>query len=530
MLLTETVIMKWTNSNKKYYMNKGYVFTKNGDEFEVKTDDLIENSPKKVEVQCDGEYCNHRIISMTYQTYLKRKRDNNTTYCSVCSKKLFNYGDNIAKTRLKNSISLYNWCIKNNRQDVLDRWDYDKNYPFTPDSVCYSSNGINKKGFWLKCENNSNHKSEQQMISNILKRPNDNLNCKQCNSFENWCIEHEKQNILDRWDYDLNKCSPSEISHADKGYFWFKCPNGTHPSEYKQIYVFTLGYDSSLDCKACNSIAQWGIDNLGDDFLEKYWSNKNTLNPWVISKGCNSKKVWIKCQEKDYHEDYEITFDNFRKGRRCPYCINHKIHPKDSLGQYIIDNYGQDFLDKIWSNKNEKTPFEYAPTTNKKLWWKCPNEKHEDFKREAYSSMHGSFDCPDCVKHEKDSKLQKKVSKYIKKLGYTILNENNCSITPINPKTKYKLPFDNEIKELKLILEVHGEQHYKITGFHIHSAKHDNISPEQELHYQQLKDRYKRIIAIKQGYFYLEIPYWTDDKDKTWKQLIDDKINEIKYN
>lgn len=27
----------------------------------------------------------------------------------------------------------------------------------------------------------------------------------------------------------------------------------------------------------------------------------------------------------------------------------------------------------------------------------------------------------------------------------------------------------------------------------------------------------------------LEIPYWTDDKDETWKKLIDDKIKEIKY-
>ena len=54
-------------------------------------------------------------------------------------------------------------------------------------------------------------------------------------------------------------------------------------------------------------------------------------------------------------------------------------------------------------------------------------------------------------------------------------------------------------------------------------------TPEYELYYQKLKDRYKKIKAIQQGYFYLEIPYWTDDKDETWKQLINNKLKEILY-
>jgi len=28
--------------------------------------------------------------------------------------------------------------------------------------------------------------------------------------------------------------------------------------------------------------------------------------------------------------------------------------------------------------------------------------------------------------------------------------------------------------------------------------------------------------------FVLEIPYWTDDKEETWKKLIDDKIKEVR--
>ena len=60
----------------------------------------------------------------------------------------------------------------------------------------------------------------------------------------------------------------------------------------------------------------------------------------------------------------------------CKYC--------NSLGQYIIDNYGQDFLNNIWSDKNNKSAFEYTLKTRKTVWWKCTDEKHEDFKRKIF--------------------------------------------------------------------------------------------------------------------------------------------------
>jgi hypothetical protein len=220
---------------------------------------------------------------------------------------------------------------------------------------------------------------------------------------------------------------------------------------------------------------------------------------------------------------------DFTKGNRCPYCIyfHGKVHPKDSLGQYIIDNYGQDFLDKIWSDKNIKTSFEYAPNSGKEVWWKCMDEKHEDYKREINGSNIIKFRCPICTQERNESFLQEKVRVYLETLNYTILHENNCTIVPKNPKTNYQLPFDNEIKDLKLICEVHGRQHYKVTGFHRKQSKQNRMTPTEELNYQQLKDRYKRIKAIQGNYYYLEIPYWTDDVDETWKQLIDNKIKQI---
>ena len=356
-------------------------------------------------------------------------------------------------------------------------------------------------------------------------------------SFYDRCYENlnkiEANEIINRWDIELNKVKPEDVSYSSHKKYYFRCPKRLHESELKNINSFTnpkkYNRKSNLGCNKCNSIAQYLEDTYGQDGLEKYWSNKNTINPWELSKN-NNKKIWIKCQKKDYHEDYLVTCGHFVTSKsRCPFCshANGKVHPLDSLGQYIIDNYGQEFLDKIWSDKNKKSPYKYSSYSSQEVWWKCSDEKHKDYKRIISGSTIHKFRCPECSQERDESFLQEGVRKYLENLNYTILHEHYCTIIPKNPKTKYPLPFDNEIINLNLIIEIHGIQHYQITNFHKLHAKHSNTTPEQEFHYQKLKDRYKKFIAHIYGYEYLEIPYWTDDENETWKKLIDDKINKI---
>ena len=102
-----------------------------------------------------------------------------------------------------------------------------------------------------------------------------------------------------RWDYELNNCKPNEINCNTEKRYYFKCLRGIHKSETKQINIFTIGFNGTMNCKTCNSFAQWGIDNLGEDFLKKYWDyEKNKISPWKIAKGSNKPKVFIKCQKK----------------------------------------------------------------------------------------------------------------------------------------------------------------------------------------------------------------------------------------
>ena len=445
-LVSKTVKVKWHVNNKYHYESHGYIFTRFKDEFEVRIDDLTKGTETKVRCKCDNDECG-KEFSQPYNNYRKYVKEDGKTYCFECACKLYG-GKNSVKTKLKNSQSFYDWCIINERKDILDRWDY-----------------------------------------------------------------------------ELNGCSPKDITYRTSKKYWFKCnKHPEHKSELKIIATFTRGNEGAMKCVQCNSFAQYLLDNFPDKEIGDYWDYKrNTFDPWEIPSQKN-EKVWIKCQEKDYHGSYEIVCNSFVNGNRCPYCNNNsgKVHPKDSLGQYIIDNYGEEFLNNIWSDKNDKTAFEYTHKTNKKVWWKCLDGIHNDYFRSVGGSFVSEFRCPKCVEEMNCSVIEKKTKDYLELLGYEVLTEHNCTIRAINPKNKHPMPYDNEIILLNgrhLIIEVHGEQHYiEHTGYFKGGLKQ-----------RQLYDRYKKYIAWKNNYEYLELPYTSfegDNKDQ-YKQIIDNKIKEI---
>lgn len=184
---------------------------------------------------------------------------------------------------------------------------------------------------------------------------------------------------------------------------------------------------------------------------------------------------------------------------------------------------------------NDKTPMEVGYSIKDKYYFmcknghdsflKCENNIHNDYERliSDYSVEHCR--CPKCVASNRESSFEKSVREYIENdLHLVVLNEMECNCIPINPYTKMPLPFDNEIPDKKVIIEVHGKQHYEETGWHITQAKVSGRTPTEEFEYQKWKDQYKKDYAINQGYTYIEIPYWTI-QDESYKKILDNNIN-----
>lgn len=84
MLLDSSVVLIWNPSNKTAYVNKGYEFTKMGENFICKIEDLKLTSTAKVNVKCD--YCG-REHSKEYRKFLKGRTKIEKDCCSnkTCS-------------------------------------------------------------------------------------------------------------------------------------------------------------------------------------------------------------------------------------------------------------------------------------------------------------------------------------------------------------------------------------------------------------------------------------------------------------
>ena len=310
-------------------------------------------------------------------------------------------------------------------------------------------------------------------------------------SLYDWCIENNKQDILDRWDYKLNDCSPKNIIYNSKQKRWLKCPLKIHKSELQDISNFVYENTKALNCKACNSFAQWGINNLGTDFLKKYWNYEKNIgvDPWVISKSSGTK-VWIKCQEKDYHGSYKVRCSDFiNKNSRCPYCKHFKIHLLDSLGALYPESL------KYWSDKNKKSPYEYSPHSAKGVYWKCPDGKHKDYKRCIHDSVKLNFHCRKC----NFSKGEKQIEDWL--INNNIKFESQKEFEGLIGMGYGLLSYDFYLPIQNILIEYQGEFH-------------DGTVPYQseiQFDYQQEHDRRKKQYAIDNNIKLLEIWYWDFD-------------------
>ena len=237
-----------------------------------------------------------------------------------------------------------------------------------------------------------------------------------------------------------------------------------------------------------DSFAQYHIDNTDPNFLDKYWGSKNIVSGYELSPR-STKKIWIKCQRKKYHGEYEISCCNFTKGNRCSFCTPRKqgnIHIEDSFGK-IYPNMAE-----YWENSNSISKFKVTKGSEYKAIFKC-KECGESFKKPIYLVNKDSKPiCPKCNTSQGERKIR------------DILDIHNIPYIHDEPYFKDLtglgggiLRPDFILPDYKVWIEYDGEFHYKdITG---------NLKTQQ--YHDKLKDKY----AKKNGWKLIRIPYWEFD-------------------
>lgn len=123
MILNKITNIKWSSSNKKWFEERGYSYTKMYDKFDVKVEDLKPNSSAILKIQCD--YCgkkidrtnhthNHLIESGSYEY-------TNKDACSECSKeKLVEVKHIRFKLGLLDKSDKYYYFFRENRLNIVN--------------------------------------------------------------------------------------------------------------------------------------------------------------------------------------------------------------------------------------------------------------------------------------------------------------------------------------------------------------------------------------------------------------------------
>lgn len=86
MILTKTVLVKWSANTKRYYTEKGYTFTNYGDEFEVKVEDLTPANLSIILCKCD--FCKEEK-EIRYKNY-RRTEFRGKYKCTNCKRYINN--------------------------------------------------------------------------------------------------------------------------------------------------------------------------------------------------------------------------------------------------------------------------------------------------------------------------------------------------------------------------------------------------------------------------------------------------------
>lgn len=235
-------------------------------------------------------------------------------------------------------------------------------------------------------------------------------------------------------------------------------------------------------CKSYeNSFAHYIEVELGEP-LEKYWDfEKNTVNPYHIWR--NSKnKVWIRCQEKDYHGSYDVYCYSFTQNSSCSYCCNIKVHPNDSFGKRFPDKI------RCWHSDNDINPFNVAPNSSKRYRFLCDICGHE-WESAIYNVSNGCW-CPMCS----SSKGEKQIKQYLNINNINYIHDEPYFDDLLSDKGNPLRP-DFILPEHKIWIEYDGEFHFK--------KMYDNDGHEIIKEHDKRKDEY----AIENGWKLIRIPY-----------------------
>ena len=353
MLIINEIEIVWSSRAKQHYLDKGYMFTKIGDRFKVKIEDLTLTNKALVEVKCDCPTCNKGVHLVAWVNYNKGIRNKGKYYCLKCSMKLYGT-DNFLKKMLKNSKSFAQWNINKFGENFLEKyWDYSKNI-ISPYEITYKSN----KKVWIKCQEKHYHGSYETSCAHFFEEKR----CPYCCCIHG--IVHYLDSIgslypivLDLWS-DKNKTSPYNYSYGSTKKAWWVCKDGKH-KDFERDIANSIRRD--FRCPECQySLGEKGIRDYLDSIKIYFEPQKEFYGLLGVGNGNLSYDFYISIynlliefqgrQHEKYIKGFHKTKKDFERQvehdkRKKEYALTNNINLLEiwyydiDRVEEILDNY-----------------------------------------------------------------------------------------------------------------------------------------------------------------------------------------------
>lgn len=185
-------------------------------------------------------------------------------------------------------------------------------------------------------------------------------------------------------------------------------------------------------------------------------------------------KIWVSC--KVCGHKWEVTPDTLLQNGSCPECAKIKAHNRQ-----VKSN--EQFLQELAKVNPLLFPLEPYYNDHTKILVRCKVHNYEWYVA-PNKILHRSTGCPKCAAYHNEQKL----FDILNKLGYDVEPQKHFK----DCKDKHTLPFDAYVKELNLLIEYDGEQHYI-------PIRRGNMSDEQAKEnlrltqkHDHIKDKYCR--------------------------------------
>lgn len=367
------------------------------------------------------------------------------------------------------------------------------------------------------------------------------------NDLETWCKNHNRQDLLEEWDYEKNKSSPLSERYDSSSKFYWKCQNGH--SYYRPILTRTryglgcsrcdpknkllpigaksgcltiIGYSKGKESYRGDYVCQCkcGKEYIYDErlFLERRRYCTKKIKDSQIWWGSDPALLESECGLIRAQENKLLA--SYRRIKEKSYDIDFTgtIHESLEVLECIDDNYE---VLSSYSDKRKKGGGTYTVCKLYKCRCYLCGKEHKftssNFtvhRPPQYGPLaYGGYDSyAHCDCHEISS-FQWRTIYYLKEQGIAYLVEvafrglyGNSSIHPL--RFDFAI-FDKEGK-IKCLIECQGKQHYEPS---------EDFGGSKQYEIQKAHDEKKRQYAKKLNIPLIEIPYTCNTYEKEAKFL-----------